>query len=50
MILKLDPAEIVDLGTQIAGSGAIRGLEIESDQVFESIIAIAVLIYDMYSF
>lgn len=48
MAFRLDAGDIVDLGTQIASSGAIPTLEVESDQLFEYIIAVAALIYDMY--
>lgn len=48
MPFRLDAGEIVDLGTQIATSGAIRPLEAEVDQLFEYVIAVAILIYDMY--
>lgn len=37
--------EIAQLGTQIATSGAIRVAEAARDDVFEHIIAVAVLIY-----
>lgn len=48
MAFRLDAGEIIDLGTQIASSGAIRPLEVDTDQLFEYVIAVAILIYDMY--
>ncbi len=39
--------EIVELGTQVAIAGAIRTAEASSDQVFEYLIAVAMLIYEM---
>ncbi len=40
-------ADIVDLGTQVATTGAIRMAEATSDQVFEYLIAVAMLVYEM---
>ena len=46
-IIGLDINHIVDLGTSVAQSGAIRAAEIAGDEVFEYIIGIAVVIYAM---
>lgn len=47
-IVTIPLAEIVDLGTQVATTGAIRVAEASGDQVFEYIIAVAMLVYEMY--
>lgn len=43
----LDMHDIVDLDTVVATSGAMRGV-LSADDVFEYIIAIAILIYEMF--
>lgn len=43
----LDIDQIVELGTQVAISGAIRLGEIVGDDIFEYIVAIAVIVYEM---
>lgn len=47
-IVTMALAEIVELGTQVATTGAIRAAEASGDQVFEYIIAVAMLVYEMY--
>lgn len=47
-IVTIPLAEIVELGTQVATTGAIRAAEASGDQVFEYIIAVAMLVYEMY--
>lgn len=45
--MGLDIDHIVELGTQVAISGAIRFGEIVGDDVFDYLVAIAVIIYEM---
>ncbi len=47
MPFSLDLSQIVELPTQIATSGALRVLEVASDDIFEYVIAIATIIYEM---
>lgn len=47
-MITLPIAEIAPLGTQIASHGAIRATEVAADQVFEMLIAIAILVYETY--
>ena len=44
-MLGLDINAIVDLGTQVAQSGAIRATEIVGDEVFEYVIGVALVVY-----
>lgn len=44
----LPVAEIASLGTQVATHGAIRAAEVAADEVFEMLIAIAILVYETY--
>lgn len=46
-LLAIDINHIVELGTQVATSGAIRAAEVIGDDVFEYIIGIAIVIYEM---
>ena len=46
-VFGLDIDQIVDLGTQVAVSGAIRMGEIVGDDIFEYIVAIAAIVYEM---
>jgi hypothetical protein len=46
-IMGLDIAHIVDLGTQVATCGAIRVAEMVGDDVFDYIVGIAVVMYEM---
>lgn len=47
-LFKLDIGEIVNLPTDIGINGAFTGAMAYSDQLFEYIVGIAVLIYEMY--
>ena len=46
-VIGVDIDQIVDLSTQVAVSGAIRMGEIVGDDIFEIIVAIAVIVYEM---
>ena len=46
-IFGMDINQIVDLGTQVATTGAIRTVELFADDVFEYIIGVAIVIYEM---
>lgn len=45
-VMGIDIGHIADLGTQVAQSGAIRAFEIVGDEVFEYLVAMAVLLQD----
>ncbi|WP_447727683.1 hypothetical protein [Sphingomonas koreensis] len=47
-MITLPIAEIASLGTQVATHGAIRAAEVAADEVFEMLIAIAILVYETY--
>ena len=47
-IFSIDINQIVDLGTQIGTSGSIRSLELVGDDVFDYIIGVAILIYEVH--
>lgn len=47
-MITLSIAEIAALGTQVATHGAIRAAEVAGDDIFEMLIAIAVLVYETY--
>jgi len=47
-MITLPVTEIASLGTQVATHGAIRAAEVAGDQVFEMLIAIAILVYETY--
>lgn len=47
MKFTLDLADIAELPTQIATTGAIRAAEVASDELFEYVIAVATLIHEM---
>lgn len=47
-IFGIDINHIVDLGTQVATSGAVRAAEVAGDDIFEYIIGVAILIYEQY--
>ena len=47
-IFSIDINHIVDLGTQIGTSGAIRSVEIAGDDVLDYIIGVAILIYEAH--
>lgn len=46
-MLGLDMAQIVDLGTHVAMNGAIRALDLTADEVFEYIIGMAIVVYEI---
>ena len=47
-MITLPFAEIAALGTQIATHGAMRAAEVAGDDIFETLIAIAILVYETY--
>lgn len=47
-MITLPVTEIAALGTLIATHGAIRVAELAGDDIFETLIAIAVLVYETY--
>lgn len=46
-VFGLDVSQIVDLGTQVATTGAIRAAELIGDDIFEYIIGVAIVVYEM---
>lgn len=46
-LLSIDINHIVELGTRIATTGAIRAAEVVGDDIFEYIVGIAVLVYEV---
>ena len=46
-VFSIDINHIADLATQVGTSGAIRALEHVGDDVFDSIIGVAILIYEV---
>lgn len=46
-IFGLDINQIVDLTTQVATTGSIRGAELIGDDIFEYIIGVVLVIYEM---
>lgn len=46
-IFGIDIGHIVELGTQVATTSAIRATEMVADDVFDYIVSVAVLIYEM---
>ncbi|MES2337858.1 MAG: hypothetical protein V4537_07180 [Pseudomonadota bacterium] len=47
-LFRIDIGEIADLATQVAVNGAIRVSGGMGDEMFEYLVGIAVLIYEMY--
>jgi hypothetical protein len=47
-MITLPITEIASLGTEVATHGAIRAAEVAGDQIFEMLIAIAILVYETY--
>lgn len=45
-IFGIDIGDIVELGTQVAATGAIRLAEIVGDDVFDYVISIAIIVYE----
>ena len=46
-LIHIDISEIAELGTQVAMYGALRGGDVSSDSLFDLIVSIAVLIYEL---
>jgi hypothetical protein len=46
-VMGIDIGQIVHLGTQVATTGAVRGFEVMADDLFELLIAIAIIIYEI---
>lgn len=46
-IFSIDINHIVDLGTQVGTSGAIRALEQVGDDIFDYIIGVVILVYEV---
>jgi hypothetical protein len=46
-LVQIDPAEIVELDRLVAIHGAVRTEETGIDELFELLVGIAVLIYEM---
>lgn len=46
-IFGIEISNIVDLTTQVATTGAIRAAELIGDDIFEYIIGVAIVIYEM---
>ncbi|WP_423606098.1 hypothetical protein [Sphingomonas sp. MS122] len=47
-MIPLPITEIASLGTQVATHGALRAAEMVADDIFEMMIAIAILVYETY--
>ena len=45
-IFSIDIRQIVELGTQVANSGAIRAVEHVADEMFEYIVGITRVVYE----
>ena len=43
----IDIGQIVELGTQVATHGAIRAAEMVADDIFEYVIGVVILIYEI---
>jgi hypothetical protein len=46
-VFGIDIAHIVELGTQVATTSAIRATEMVADDVFDYLVGVAILIYEM---
>lgn len=46
-LIGLDIGQIVDLGTHVATTGAMRVADMVSDELFDLIISVAILIYEL---
>lgn len=46
-IFGMDISEIIDLGTQVATTGAIHNIGLVADDIFEYIISIAIIVYEL---
>jgi hypothetical protein len=47
-MLRLEIGEIASLGTQVAMHGAIRAGDFVADEVFELVVAIATVVYEIW--
>lgn len=47
-LIQIAAGDIAELGTQVATHGSIRAGEVMLDDVFEIIVGIAVLIYELH--
>ncbi len=46
-MVRIDFGDIAELGTQVAMHGALRAAEVSVDDMFELIVGIAILIYEL---
>ncbi len=46
-LVRIDFGEIAELGTRVAAHGALRAAEASVDELFELIVGIAILIYEI---
>jgi hypothetical protein len=46
-LIQLDIGEVAELGTQVAIHGAISAAEIASDALFDLIVGIVILVYEI---
>lgn len=46
-MLGLDIGQIIELGTKVAMTGAIRAADLIADDVFEYIIGMAIVVYEI---
>lgn len=46
-MVRIDLGDIAELGTQVAMHGALRAAEASADDMFELIVGIAILIYEL---
>lgn len=46
-LVQIDLGEIAELGTRVAVHGALRAIEASGDELFELIVGIAILIYEI---
>lgn len=46
-LVSIDLGKIVELGTQVATTGALRMADLMPDDVFEMIVGIGMLIYEL---
>lgn len=47
-LVQIDIGDIAELGTQVAMHGSMRAGEVMVDDVFELVVGIAVLIFELY--
>lgn len=46
-LVQIDLGEIAELGTQVAAHGALRAGEVAGDELFEIIVGVVLLIYEL---